>query len=510
MRKNLRMKERTRRCGLNNAAISMNFRTRQKHRTHRVSTIYQLAIYYALFLQNCHAFHFRAPRVLNNHVVGFFHSSATDHISETVSVPHVVVVGGGVGGLAIASRLAHTELCRVTILEKNDHLGGRCGSFNVTIPEFGTFRHERGPSLLLLPRVYRELFHDCNSSPQDCGLEIVQCVPAYQVVFDDGDRLEVGFPRTGESLSAGEIKSRKSMDSFERNGSSKWDQYMQVCEAFLDCGLPNFIEQRLDLSSFPAFVRESLRDFGKSWPLKPHSDVLDALFESDKMKALASFQDLYVGLEPYRNPKLPAGGVFDSTAPAVFGLLAAIELHPCNHECGVFAPIGGFQRVTESFERLALGLGVSIRRNTMVTKVTDEGVYYHSSPQSSSATFLPADLVVINADLLYARASLLDKKSDPAVQKYDWLQRSAGRPPFRFSSGVIAFRWSLCVEASELKTHNVFLSTASRSDAEASWKVVRENVQPGVRTPFNFYVHRASSTDPDCAPKVRRTTKGVH
>ena len=27
--------------------------------------------------------------------------------------------------------------------------------------------------------------------------------------------------------------------------------------------------------------------------MKPHSDVLDAIFESEKMKALASFQDLY-------------------------------------------------------------------------------------------------------------------------------------------------------------------------------------------------------------------------
>ena len=52
------------------------------------------------------------------------------------------------------------------------------------------------------------------------------------------------------------------------------------------------------------------------------------------MKALASFQDLYVGLEPYRNAELVGGGVLQSTAPAVFGLLAAIELHPSNDKSG--------------------------------------------------------------------------------------------------------------------------------------------------------------------------------
>lgn len=72
----------------------------------------------------------------------------------------------------------------------------------------------------------------------------------------------------------------------------------------------------------------------KAWPLKPHSDVLDAIFESDKMRALASFQDLYVGLEPYRNDNQLFGGVLQSTAPAVFGLLAAIELHPTNPLAG--------------------------------------------------------------------------------------------------------------------------------------------------------------------------------
>ena len=68
--------------------------------------------------------------------------------------------------------------------------------------------------------------------------------------------------------------------------------------------------------------------------MKPHSDVLDAIFESPKLKALASFQDLYVGLEPYRNSNRIGGGVLATTAPAVFGLLAAIELHPSNSKAG--------------------------------------------------------------------------------------------------------------------------------------------------------------------------------
>jgi hypothetical protein len=62
--------------------------------------------------------------------------------------------------------------------------------------------------------------------------------------------------------------------------------------------------------------------------------VLDSIFESEKMRALASFQDLYVGLQPYKESQRLFGGVLTCTAPAVFGLLAAIELHPENEKSG--------------------------------------------------------------------------------------------------------------------------------------------------------------------------------
>lgn len=70
------------------------------------------------------------------------------------------------------------------------------------------------------------------------------------------------------------------------------------------------------------------------WPLRAHSESLDASFQSTKMKALASFQDLYVGLEPYKNEKEIFGGVLKKTAPTVFGLLSALELHPTNKYAG--------------------------------------------------------------------------------------------------------------------------------------------------------------------------------
>lgn len=339
-------------------------------------------------------------------------SSTTIHTQQQQRPVGVVVVGGGVGGLAVAARIASScgPNVTITLLEKNNQVGGRCGSFwvqedninllsslssddddstisttptstfivhpKIPIPIITSslddadndnddtkhqrrryYRHERGPSLLLLPNVYEEIFLDTtrrSKTAKDYGLDILPCIPAYQVIFDDGDMISIGFPKATDNNSNDvtnstpiiddeqqqqqqkmtEFESRAKMDTYETDGAAKWDEYMAITSAYLDCGLPNFIEERFDPQSFPNFVYQSIRGYGKAWPLKPHSDVLDTLFVSNKLKALASFQDLYVGLEPYRNNQLVAGGVFRSTAPAVFGLLAAIELHPTNKKSG--------------------------------------------------------------------------------------------------------------------------------------------------------------------------------
>lgn len=230
------------------------------------------------------------------------HLSTLDK-NEDEQTKRVVIVGGGVGGLAVAARVASSlqrnkvqsltstpgvmkePSWEVIVLEKNSKelTGGRCGSFDVTVPGLGVFRHERGPSLLLLKNEYEQLFQSClekdpyktASSPsivsEQYGLKMEQCIPAYQVVFEDGDVIDLGFPSKIQSfddveyeeLRILEQKSREKMNELEADGASKWDAYMKATSAFLDCGLPNFIEERIDLISFPAFLREALKDGGK-------------------------------------------------------------------------------------------------------------------------------------------------------------------------------------------------------------------------------------------------------
>jgi phytoene dehydrogenase-like protein len=126
--------------------------------------------------------------------------------------------------------------------------------------------------------------------------------------------------------------------------------------------------------------------------------------------------------------------------------------------------------VTNALERLGTELGTIILRDTTVTSIQDDGVHVLHTDKDEPE-FLPADLVVCNADLPYATKSLLNNDRTPhegtasgsALPTFDW------DDSFNFSSGVIAFHWSIKRSCDDLNTHN-------------------------------FYVHRASKTDPSAAP----------
>lgn len=117
---------------------------------------------------------------------------------------------------------------------------------------------------------------------------------------------------------------------------------------------------------------------------------------------------------------------------------------------------------------------------------------------------MSTQITVVNADLPFSTKTLLSKSSSgvpsDAAPCYDWDDN------FDFSSGVIAFHWSVKKECKALNTHNVFLSGRTRADVKSSWSSVRENdpsILPsfGKDPPFNFYVHRASASDATASPQ---------
>jgi len=72
----------------------------------------------------------------------------------------VAVVGGGVGGLAAATRLSAAGH-DVTVFERNEVVGGKLASFTRD-----GYTFDIGPSLITLPHVFDELFSVVDTSPE--------------------------------------------------------------------------------------------------------------------------------------------------------------------------------------------------------------------------------------------------------------------------------------------------------------------------------------------------------
>jgi phytoene dehydrogenase-like protein len=89
----------------------------------------------------------------------------------------VVVVGGGISGLATAALLAR-EGREVTLVEATDSVGGRAGSWSAD-----GFRFDTGPSWYLMPEVFDHFFRMCGTSAAE-QLDLVRLDPGYRVYFE--------------------------------------------------------------------------------------------------------------------------------------------------------------------------------------------------------------------------------------------------------------------------------------------------------------------------------------
>ncbi len=102
------------------------------------------------------------------------------------SSKRIVVVGGGVGGVTVAARLAKERPgWDVLLLEKNEQLGGRLDTLRMD-----GFRWDTGPTLLLAPGIYRAAFDILGRGRRmEDWTELRRVEPAYRVFLSDNTPL---------------------------------------------------------------------------------------------------------------------------------------------------------------------------------------------------------------------------------------------------------------------------------------------------------------------------------
>ncbi|EIW67392.1 hypothetical protein TREMEDRAFT_34017, partial [Tremella mesenterica DSM 1558] len=367
--------------------------------------------------------------------------------------------GAGVGGCAVAARLAHAGF-QVEVYEKNEFSGGRC-----SLIHHEGYRFDQGPSLVLLPPIFRQLYSDLGTSIEK-HVELVQCKPNYTLHFHDGEKVVLSSDRAAMALE---------VERFEGpEGSERLEGFLR--EAAVHGKLSYDLVLSQTFNSIFAYLRPSVvinvlrfHIFTSMW------NRCEKYFQTDRMRRAFSFGSMYLGSSP-----------FDS--PGAYTLLQWSET--CE---GIWYPKGGFHRVPASLLSIAESHGAKIHYSTPVDSVTyTDGRI--TGVRLVSGEVKEADVVVVNADLVWAYNNLF--KEIPSISENGIAKQLEER---EHSCSSVSFYWAMDSVIETLGTHNIFLAEDYKGSFDDIFK--RQSMP---REP-SFYVNVPSRIDPSAAPPGKDT-----
>lgn len=287
------------------------------------------------------------------------------HHFPTKSPKHIVVIGGGMGGLAAAARLAKKGH-KVSLFEAGERLGGKCQTEHL-----GAFAFDTGPSLLTLPAVYRDLFIKTGKRLEHL-LELKPVDPAFEYVFHDGT--QITFPNLSHNGTVSAIAQKLGPQAGE-----EWHRLLKRAESMWEASRESFIEGELR-SIRPFLSRKSLiRDLRTIAPWKSLRAITRDYTENPYLSRIIDRYATYTGSDPRK-------------VPGVLLTIAFVE-----EAFGAWHVSGGLGLLGEALAERAADLGVSVNLNSEVKSVQvvageATGVFL------SDGRFVPADAVISNAD----------------------------------------------------------------------------------------------------------------
>ena len=294
----------------------------------------------------------------------------------------IIVIGAGMGGLAVAARLAKAGN-HVEIFEASSQTGGKCRTEWI-----GDYAFDTGPSLLTLPAVYRDLFIKTGKRIEHI-LKLNPVDPAFDYHFSDGARL------TFANLSIAKICEEIDRTLGKKAGD-EWHHLMQRAERMWDVSRGPFLES--EMPSILSLLRgkgalANLRTIAPLTSLRRYT----AKYSTDKHLAqIIDRYATYTGSDPRK-------------VPAVLLTIAFME-----STFGAWHIEGGIGQLAVALEERVRDLGVTIHLNTEISEITHNKVAATGVTTTAGRHF-PADIVVANADAELVYHSLLPK--DLAVTK---------------------------------------------------------------------------------------------
>jgi len=309
----------------------------------------------------------------------------------------VVVVGGGFGGLSTACYLADAG-AEVTLLEKNDQLGGRASRL-----ERDGFRFDMGPSWYLMPDVFERFFGYFDRTPSDY-YGLTRLDPHYRIFFKDGDQVDM-VPDLQEN--------RETFEAYEPGAGEKFDEYLRKSKRNYQIGMEHFVYED----------RSRLRDFldldvaKNAWGLSligSMQDHVEKYFSHPKLQQIMQYTLVFLGGSP-------------KNTPALYNLMSHVDFN-----LGVYYPDNGLGGVVDGIVEMAEELGVDFHTGTPVEEIRGRSGAF--VVRTANGEFL-ADYVVSDADYAHTERELLPPEKRQYSDAY-WESRTYAPSAFLLYLGV--------------------------------------------------------------------------
>lgn len=352
----------------------------------------------------------------------------------------VAVVGGGIGGLMSALFLAKQGI-EVTIYEKEARLGGR-----LAFVEKEGFRIDQGPTIVLLPDMFRDLLAEAGIDER--SYELLLCDPLYSIQFADGVRY-TKYRDMDRQLEELKRVFPNEMDGFRR--------FIEDGRIRFSIGKRAFLEKAFSEPK-QFWTLQNLRALLKLKPYQSVKRLMSTYFRDERLQTAYSLQTLYIGGNPFH-------------APAMYSLIPFSE-----HEHGVWYLKGGYASLVPLLEHELHRRGVAVRRRCEVTKIHTDG---HRVVGIATAEGTKRyDAVIFNGDF-------------PTIYKLIGEQAPRSFVP---SSGCVLFYFGLNRVYREENVHQFFVGEPFSEHMKAVFE--RKTI------PYNpaFYTFHPSIIDDSLAP----------
>ncbi len=369
----------------------------------------------------------------------------------------VVVIGGGLGGLAAACTLAARGYA-VTLCDKNAWVGGKAA----VLAEQG-FRFDMGPTILTIPRVLKRIYAEAGRELES-ALDLVPLDPQWRSFFTDGTALDLHADvRQMQATLDGFAPGTGSGDGYGRFMALSQRLHRLSNEFFFwrsVGGMRDMFNPRQGLSL--SFVKELIG-------MRPGHSVAGTVrsFVPDERAAqMLDHFTQYVGSAP-------------DASPAVLCGIAHMQAHD-----GVWYPRGGTGAVPRALASLAVDLGVDIRTRTPIRRIIVERGRVRGV-ETAQGEVIRAAAVVSNSDSVRTHRELVE---DAPRQKF--LARRRYEPA---CSGVVLYL-GLDKRYEQLIHHNFVFSEDPHEEFETIYRRGEPAADP------TCYVCAPAVTEPEVAP----------